>query len=674
MSKQRYYAVSTGRQTGIYTSWNEVHRQVSGFKNATQRGYPTLKEALQDMKVNGYENPPIFRHRDVSIKSTCSDTDLTATVTYADTLPEETPERVKIAEIDHPPIDIGQLFVNESQSCEEISFSIKHHETLPKTIETSAETILSSSDETRSSSTSSVLVSTNSHAQNSKTKDNAKIEDSLNSHQHQHCSCNELLNNQPLYALIDRLYNKIDDLEKSLSTQLQTNKDLIATIIRKQESQSQKQDDQTDSLNGLRNSIQQTKSETATKFELLDKKIDIIQENQLVQDKKQEHQLLATDDLIAISKGTQSDVLEMDTKLDITITDLKRHLENSQLKMNGKEKKGHDHVPYSTHASTLQSDLDIKTSSIIHHINGSPKPDTTSSSANDDTDKSDDEDMLAYHPLMATSMQDPRAQKKTSFHLTNQNSKNILLGDSNMKTINRTRLDRTKETDIRTYRGASIKSLSDNIASSQVTYTHIEKVSLCIGSIDCARRFIDEKHVIDDYDNLLTVVKKIFPSAQIIIISIPPQRNKKINTIIWKINSSLKSLAKSRNVSFSHCEALWMHVGPDGSIDNGLLVDNIHLSSRGVALLLRPIIAFFYSNRSTPQPKSEDQSGKERKAPSFTRATTESSSHVSDSTNQMQVLAENLAKTISKGFKSFTKKTLKLINNAPSYADVAAGH
>ena len=57
---------------------------------------------------------------------------------------------MKFAEIDYPPINIEQLFVNESQSYEKISFSTKHHETLPKTIETSADTILSSSDKTRS--------------------------------------------------------------------------------------------------------------------------------------------------------------------------------------------------------------------------------------------------------------------------------------------------------------------------------------------------------------------------------------------------------------------------------------------------------------------------------------------------------------------------------------------
>jgi ribonuclease HI len=44
MSK-KYYAVRTGRQPGIYQTWAEAEKQVSGFKNAEYRSFKTLKEA-----------------------------------------------------------------------------------------------------------------------------------------------------------------------------------------------------------------------------------------------------------------------------------------------------------------------------------------------------------------------------------------------------------------------------------------------------------------------------------------------------------------------------------------------------------------------------------------------------------------------------------------------------
>lgn len=114
MSKPKFYAISNGRKTGIYTSWNEAQKQVTGFKNANYKSYPSLTEALQAMKINGYDNPPIFRHQDVPMSS--SDTELRTTVLYSETLPSTPP----IIEIEHPEIAIDNLFINESKSSTEI--------------------------------------------------------------------------------------------------------------------------------------------------------------------------------------------------------------------------------------------------------------------------------------------------------------------------------------------------------------------------------------------------------------------------------------------------------------------------------------------------------------------------------------------------------------------------
>ncbi|MDY2986711.1 MAG: ribonuclease H family protein [Peptoniphilus sp.] len=40
-----YYAVKKGRQTGVFTTWNECKRQVLGFGGAVYKKFPTLSEA-----------------------------------------------------------------------------------------------------------------------------------------------------------------------------------------------------------------------------------------------------------------------------------------------------------------------------------------------------------------------------------------------------------------------------------------------------------------------------------------------------------------------------------------------------------------------------------------------------------------------------------------------------
>lgn len=41
----KFYAVKTGRESGIYTSWNECKEQVNGFPNAVYKSFSTYKEA-----------------------------------------------------------------------------------------------------------------------------------------------------------------------------------------------------------------------------------------------------------------------------------------------------------------------------------------------------------------------------------------------------------------------------------------------------------------------------------------------------------------------------------------------------------------------------------------------------------------------------------------------------
>ena len=51
----KYYAVKAGRETGIYTSWEEVEKLVMGYPDAKYKSFKTKKDANQYMKDGGEE-------------------------------------------------------------------------------------------------------------------------------------------------------------------------------------------------------------------------------------------------------------------------------------------------------------------------------------------------------------------------------------------------------------------------------------------------------------------------------------------------------------------------------------------------------------------------------------------------------------------------------------------
>lgn len=42
---KKYYAVKKGRQTGVFSSWADTQKVISGYSNAEFKSFPTLKEA-----------------------------------------------------------------------------------------------------------------------------------------------------------------------------------------------------------------------------------------------------------------------------------------------------------------------------------------------------------------------------------------------------------------------------------------------------------------------------------------------------------------------------------------------------------------------------------------------------------------------------------------------------
>lgn len=52
---KKFYAVRSGRETGIFTSWDECKRLVTGFKGAAYKGFETIKEAEIFLRKNAAE-------------------------------------------------------------------------------------------------------------------------------------------------------------------------------------------------------------------------------------------------------------------------------------------------------------------------------------------------------------------------------------------------------------------------------------------------------------------------------------------------------------------------------------------------------------------------------------------------------------------------------------------
>ncbi len=52
MAKEKFYAVKTGKNTGIFKTWDECKKQVMGVKGAIYKSFETLEEAENFIKPN----------------------------------------------------------------------------------------------------------------------------------------------------------------------------------------------------------------------------------------------------------------------------------------------------------------------------------------------------------------------------------------------------------------------------------------------------------------------------------------------------------------------------------------------------------------------------------------------------------------------------------------------
>jgi lysophospholipase L1-like esterase len=157
-----------------------------------------------------------------------------------------------------------------------------------------------------------------------------------------------------------------------------------------------------------------------------------------------------------------------------------------------------------------------------------------------------------------------------------------------MKNIVKKRFDRSGQTEVRTFSGATITSLSALLHSASAPIPRVEKVVLCVGTNDANSRHCDHNNIVSQYQTLIHSTLTQFPNAHIYCTVIPPQKHHRKNLVIWDINTELLGL-KSDHVSILPLNQLWDLVTEQGRVTESILTDTVHLSPKGLGLFLRAI-------------------------------------------------------------------------------------
>ena len=56
MSRNKYYAVTKGREQGVFDNWDKCNRKVKGYKGAVFKGFQTLGNAIEYLEDGGNSN------------------------------------------------------------------------------------------------------------------------------------------------------------------------------------------------------------------------------------------------------------------------------------------------------------------------------------------------------------------------------------------------------------------------------------------------------------------------------------------------------------------------------------------------------------------------------------------------------------------------------------------
>ena len=175
----------------------------------------------------------------------------------------------------------------------------------------------------------------------------------------------------------------------------------------------------------------------------------------------------------------------------------------------------------------------------------------------------------------------PPSQKLPSLRLP-RNTKHVLLGDSNLRKVEKKRLDPSGKTFIKSIGGLTIQNTVE-ILNATYPCRYVESVTVHVGTNDVAKGSSD-CNISSDTMMMIDKLKIVFPNARIFISGILPQKGKLLVNIV-KLNERLLALCNSANVIF-----IWNKhdfLAKDKFPSHLFVRDKYHLSQTGLGVLLR---------------------------------------------------------------------------------------
>ena len=162
------------------------------------------------------------------------------------------------------------------------------------------------------------------------------------------------------------------------------------------------------------------------------------------------------------------------------------------------------------------------------------------------------------------------------------NTKHVVLGDSNLKKVDRKRFDPSGTTYIKSVGGLTISQATEIIEGTQ-QYSSIETVTVHVGTNDLANGHSDDE-IIDNINLMISKLRAVFPNASVFISGILPQKGTLLGRIV-KLNGKLLDICHENAATLISDRKQFL--AKDNFPSHLFTKDKLHLNEKGLGVLLR---------------------------------------------------------------------------------------